>query len=105
MWIRGGFLALLKIHVDVDYLQDYGLCVHELFMQYKYPEGSENERRSLLKGIKQQVQEVEEVEFEIPQAKYNYGDSVVFMVKASTKERQHRVRGRIVCEAITYTGM
>ena len=73
-------------------------------LQYKYPEGTDWERRALYEGYDKLMKEVHDMEFEVPQAKYAFGEDVVFTVKATNKAKQLRLRGRILCEAITYTG-
>lgn len=48
--------------------------------------------------------ETQDLEFSIPETEYEFGQDVTFVVTVSNKARQHRVRGRIVCQAVTYNG-
>ena len=72
--------------------------------QYKYPEGTDWERRALYNGYKELLVEVHDVEFFIQETEYEFGQDVTLVVTMSNKARQHRVRGKIQCQAVTYTG-
>lgn len=47
-----------------------------LSLQYKHPEGSDWERRALYAGYKELMEEVQEVEFEIPEVEYEFGQDI-----------------------------
>ena len=44
------------------------------------------------------------MEFTVLEADYEFGKDIVFKVKAFNKGKQRHVRGRIICQAVTYTG-
>ena len=46
----------------------------------------------------------QDVTFEIPKPEYQFGQNIMFEVKMTNKARQHRIQGKILCEAISYTG-
>ena len=50
------------------------------------------------------MEEVYDVDFSIPEREYEFGQDVTLTVSASNKGSQHRIRGNILCEAISYTG-
>ena len=72
--------------------------------QYKYPEGSDWERRALYEGYDELMKETRDVQFEVPEVTFDFGQNVTFVVKATNKGRQHRIKGRIHCQATSYTG-
>lgn len=73
-------------------------------MQYKYPERSKEEREALYHGYKELLEQTQDMTFEIPETTYEFGQNVKFEVKMTNKAKQHRIRGWVLCEAITYTG-
>ncbi len=72
--------------------------------QYKYPEGSDWERRALYEGYEDLLKVVHSVEFKIPEQSCKFGEDVTFVVRVTNKERQHRIKGKIRCIAVSYTG-
>ena len=72
--------------------------------QYKYREGSEKEREALYRGLSELVEGEWDMEFTVPYIAAQFGQDVQYVVKASNKSRQLRIRGTITCEATTYTG-
>lgn len=50
------------------------------------------------------MKEQHDVEFEIPEVQYDFGQDVKFEVRATNKGKLHVIRGQILCEAVTYTG-
>ena len=72
--------------------------------QYKYPEGSDWERRALYSGYKELIEAQYDVEFEVPEVKHKFGEDVTLEVVIKNKNKQHRVRGCISCKATSYTG-
>ena len=80
------------------------LPLPSLPQQYKYAEGSDWERRALYSGYDELMKKQHEVDFEIPEVQYKFGQDVKFEVRATNRGKIHRIRGQILCEAITYTG-
>ena len=76
------------------------------YLQYKHvsPIGSGRERRTLYHGHKELLEKTFDVIFEIPEVEYRFGQNIKFEVKMTNKGKQHRIKGRIICEAISYTG-
>lgn len=72
--------------------------------QYKYPEGTDWERRALYNGYEELRAEERDVEFFVPEMEYEFGQEVRFVVSAKNKAKQHRIVGRITCQAVTYSG-
>ncbi len=79
------------------------MCVF-LISQYKYAEGSDWERRALYEGYEELLKEVHDIVFDIPDQNFEFGDDITFVVKATNKKRQHRIKGKIRCLAASYTG-
>ena len=80
------------------------LLPSSLTQQYKYAEGSDWERRALYSGYEELMKEQHNVDFEIPEVKYEFGQDVKFEVRATNRRKIQRIRGQILCEAVTYTG-
>lgn len=74
------------------------------FVQYKYPEGSDWERRALYHGYEELKNEIYDVDFQIPAVKHNLGENVHLQVIVKNRGKLQRVRGSIHCKAITYNG-
>ena len=72
--------------------------------QYKYTEGSAKERKALYNGMEKLQEKTFHVEFSVKEAEYEFGEDIIFTVKAHNKDEQKRIRGKIVCMAVTYTG-
>lgn len=56
------------------------LLLSHFSLQYKHPEGSDWERRALYAGYKELMDEVQEVEFAIPEVEYEFGQAINFEV-------------------------
>ena len=50
------------------------------------------------------LKEQHNVDFEIPEVQYEFGQDVKFEVRATSRGKIQRIRGQILCEAVTYTG-
>lgn len=77
-------------------------------LQYKYPEGSDQERRALYRGFRELEDAAHEVDFEVPDVAYTLGEKdVVFAVRIKNRsltKHLHQINGCISCTAVTYTG-
>ena len=92
-FIIGNHLCVIVEHV----------CAVSLF-QYKYTEGSAKERKALYNGMEKLQEKTFDMEFTVMEAEYEFGEDVVFTVKAHNKAEHKRIHGKIVCTAVTYTG-
>ena len=50
------------------------------------------------------MKETQDVQFEVPEVTFDFGQNATFEVKATNKGRQHRIKGKIHCQATSYTG-
>ena len=50
------------------------------------------------------MDEVHDMQFSIPETEYEFGQDITLKVEATNKGRQHHIRGKILCQAVTYTG-
>ena len=75
-----------------------------LFSQYKYPEGSIEERRALNNEYVELPTKDHDIEFTVLEAEYEFRQDVKLQVKVENKGGQQRkIRGNILCQAVTYT--
>jgi len=62
------------------------------------------ERKALLNGMEKLQERTFDVDFTVLEAEYQFGENVVFGVKAHSKSERRQIVGKIACAAVTYTG-
>ena len=62
------------------------------------------ERKALYNGMDKLQERTFDVDFTVMETEYQFGEDVVFAVKAHSKSERRQITGKISCAAVNYTG-
>ena len=82
----------------------WSYCICNILVQYKYPDGSIEERNALNNSPSTLPNVEPEIEFTVLDAEYEFGQDVLLQIRIHNIGGQERnIRGKITCQAVTYT--